>query len=402
MKKSVIRKLDKKGLCIGCGLCEAICGAENVNMVLLKDGFYHPNIKSIRKESELIIKNICPGLNIVNDIIFSKNERIWGKIECLFTGFSTDTEIREKGSSGGIGSAIANYLIKKKIIDAALQVGGNDSNYLNNTLRISKTRDDILKCASSRYAPALIFNRIFEFLKKKGGHYCFIGKPCDISALKNLLKEFPQYRKKIVLTVGIMCAGMPSFNATDKLINDCNPATPIKALKYRGDGWPGNFSFIDRNGKKFEISYQDSWGGVLGKHIHQRCKICPDAIGLQADIVIGDAWETVDGYPNFSERNGRSLIIVRTEKGLSFINKMNKDKAIKINSLPISKIKFMQPYQYKRRKYVGARVLAYTFAKGKILNFKNLLLSHNAIRENSFSVFKEFIGSFKRFISKNY
>src|SRR3712207_7050821 len=38
-----------------------------------------------------------------------------------------------------------------------------------------------------------------------------------------------------------------------------------------------------------------------------RCKICPDGTGEFADIVCADAWYGKDGYPDFAEREGRSL-----------------------------------------------------------------------------------------------
>src|SRR5690349_16683242 len=111
--KGVIDGIYEDGLCLGCGLCESICGKASVEMKLQKDGFLRPVIKSeVNAKDEAIIKDICPGLNIVNDLHFNEDERIWGKIEDLYSGFSTDKEIRTKGSSGGMISAIAIYLLE--------------------------------------------------------------------------------------------------------------------------------------------------------------------------------------------------------------------------------------------------------------------------------------------------
>jgi coenzyme F420 hydrogenase subunit beta len=37
------------------------------------------------------------------------------------------------------------------------------------------------------------------------------------------------------------------------------------------------------------MSYADSWGGILSRHVQFRCKICPDGTGGFADVVCADA-----------------------------------------------------------------------------------------------------------------
>ena len=191
---SVIERLKKDDLCIGCGLCESICGKEAVEMKLDKDGFFRPEVKTINSEKESIIDKICPGKNIVNDAPFKSNENIWGRIEKLYSGYSTDTEIRKLGSSGGIVSGLAIYLLENKVVDSVLQVGSDIHDYERNTLNISKNRKDVLKCSSSRYAPALIFDNFFDILNSNQDIFCDIGKPCDVSGLKNFLNEYPEFK----------------------------------------------------------------------------------------------------------------------------------------------------------------------------------------------------------------
>jgi coenzyme F420 hydrogenase subunit beta len=397
---SDIIAIDKAGLCLGCGLCESVCGKDNVEMKLLSDGFFHPVVKHVVKEKEEIISRICPGVNVINDIPFTKEESVWGHIDNLWSGYSTDDEIRTKGSSGGIVSAIAIYLLENGLVDGVMQVGGDTDDYQRNALKISRSRSDVLNCASSRYAPALIFDKIFEILDQDEKVYCFIGKPCDISALKNFLDEYPRYVNRITLTVSIMCAGLPSFNGTLSIINGFKAIEPVKNLVYRGNGWPGYFSFIDKTGSAFQKSYNDSWGKTLNKHLKFRCKVCPDGIGIQADIAVGDAWETNDGYPDFAEKDGQSLIISRTTKGSDLLKKAAAESKMLIEDLNISKIRLMQPYQYGRRTKVGARVLAFMLVKRKMLNYKNLHVFENFRLVKVKALISEFYGTFKRLLTK--
>lgn len=396
---NIIDKIYNKGLCLGCGLCESVCGKESVEMQLQDNGFFRPVVKTtVTKENEEIIENICPGINIINDISYNESQNIWGKIEKSYKGYSTDKEVRTYGSSGGMVSAIAIYTLENSLVDAVLQVGGDKEDYHRNTLKISRNKKDILECASSRYAPALIFDKIFDILNSGEETYCFIGKPCDISALKNLLNKYPNYKSRFKLYVSIVCAGIPSFGGTDSIIKEFNAHEPVKNLVYRGNGWPGYFSFIDKDEKEFQMTYNDSWGKRLGRHVHMRCKICPDGIGLQADIAVGDAWETIDGYPDFTEREGNSLIIARTKCGVEVLTAMEINGFAIYEDLKEETIAAMQPFQYKRRLRFGIRTLAVMIAKRIKVNYQNVSIIKNTMHLNVEILAKEFWGMFKRAI----
>lgn len=87
-----------------------------------------------------------------------------------------------------------------------------------------------------------------------------------------------------------------------------------------GEVWPGNFCAKFENGDKYEVSYNDSWGKILGKSLGFRCKICPDGIGMLADVAVGDSWNTKDGYPDFTESDGKCFCMIRTDKGQQIMN----------------------------------------------------------------------------------
>ncbi|MCU7548270.1 Coenzyme F420 hydrogenase/dehydrogenase, beta subunit C-terminal domain [Chitinophagaceae bacterium LB-8] len=398
MSNSVISEIDRSGLCLGCGLCEAVLGKENCTMQLRDDGFFHPQFKRLDKKSERVINEICPSINVRNEYELKKDERIWGKIIQLYEGFSADQEVRAKSSSGGVVSALAIYLLEHKKVDAVLHVGGDADDYQQNKLRKSYDREDVIRNNSSRYAPALMFSDIFEILNQSDEIFCFIGKPCDIAALKNFLRVYPTYQDRFKLTISIVCAGMPSFNGTRKLISDFHPQVPIKNLSYRGNGWPGYFSFSDNSGKVYSKSYNDSWGKVLNRHLCFRCKICPEGIGLLADIAIGDAWETKNGYPDFTEKEGNSLVITRTAIGQQVVDELINDEAIFCKSLPVEKLRLMQPFQYRRRKYAGMRIIAAMIAKQFLFRFHNLYIYRNLEFKSPKRLMKEFLGTFKRAI----
>jgi coenzyme F420 hydrogenase subunit beta len=399
MASQLMQKVDNEKLCLGCGFCEAVYGKENCSMKIGADGFFHPYFTSIDDSKEEILARICPSLNVVHEGKLSKEERIWGRIVGLYEAYSTDQEIRKMSSSGGVITGLAVFVLDSKVADGILHVGGDPKDYFNNKLKISKNRSEILSNSSSRYAPALVFNDLFDILNETSDIYCFIGKPCDVAALRNFLQVFPQYKDRFSLTISIFCAGIPSFRGTEQLIEEFLPVRPVSQVVYRGEGWPGLFSFRDAEGKRFSKTYNESWGKVLNRNLSFRCKICPEGIGMLADIAVGDAWETVDGYPNFSEKDGYSVAVTRTEPGERLMQSALKAGYLKGKPINKDRLAIMQPFQYKRRKYVAARLLAAILVKGIRFNFVELALTRNVFSSSLKTALREFQGTFRRALS---
>lgn len=381
-------------LCLGCGLCSAI--SEKCEMRLNPHGFYEPILTEISQQEEKLISRICPSINITCNREHN-NTSVWGNVILASNAWAVDENIRKSSSSGGVTSALAIYLLESHRVDAILHVGVCENDYLHNTLHISKSKKDILKRNASRYAPALVFDKIFEILDKNNDTYAFIGKPCDIAGLKNLILVYPQYKDRIKYFLSIFCAGMPSYNATVKAINTFgNTSKPI-SLQYRGNGWPGYFTVKFEDGTTSKMTYNESWGKILGKELGLRCKICPDGIGLLADISSGDSWNTKDGYPDFTESDGRNFCFIRTKAGKELFESAIKDGYIIDEILDIDEVRNMQNYQYTRRHYVGWRIVAIQLLTRKILSFKNIGYIRMALSSNLLKGIKESLGTVKRF-----
>jgi coenzyme F420 hydrogenase subunit beta len=118
------------------------------------------------------------------------------------------------------------------------------------------------------------------------------------------------------LVLTFFCAGTPSTRGTLNLLDELDVKPDrVKTLHYRGEGWPGKFRVTtDQQAESKTLSYKESWG-KLTAYRPLRCNLCPDGLGRVADISCGDAWDKYeeDGDP------GRSLILVRTEKGRAIL-----------------------------------------------------------------------------------
>lgn len=392
-----INKIINSGLCLGCGLCESISTSDKCEMKLDDNGFYYPSFKKrLTEQEKKSILLCCPAINVNG----TGEKKVWGEVKLVSESWANDFALRKAASSGGVISALAIHLLKTKKVDGILHVGLKKDSYIYNELKISKTADDVILNIGSRYAPSLVLGRIKQILDKTTDIFAFIGKPCDIAGIKNLVEVNPEYNNRIVFYIGIFCAGMPSLNGTKKMIKFANTEEAPVSLKYRGDGWPGYFEVNYKNSPTFKLSYNESWRTVLSKYVGFRCRICPDGIGLLADIVVGDSWSTKDGFADFEERDGRSFVLIRTSKGDGLFEDAVANSEIQSNPLELGMIKQMQQYQHKRRMLVGYRLIPVQILTGFILNFRRLGIWNLMLKANPKSGLLNMIGTGRRFIFK--
>lgn len=389
----MIEKIKKHHLCMGCGLCASVLGTEKCEMRLNEEGFYEPNvIQPLSSSESKQVKKLCPGIRVVA----KAHKGVWGSMLSICEGWAADAAIRHKAASGGVVTSLAICAIEQHLVDAVLQVGVRDDSYLYNELRVSRSKEDVLRNAQSRYAPALVLHRIKEIFDSSTETFAFVGKPCDIAAMKNFTRLYPQYAGRVRYYISIFCAGMPSYNATIKTWQMSGHQDEPSSLKYRGDGWPGNFIARFADGSSFQLSYNESWGKILGRHVGFRCKICPDGIGMLADVAVGDSWNTMDGYPDFTESDGRSFCMVRTATGDRLMQVALTNGYIETKTLDIKQIKDQQAYQYKRRKLEGWRLIPVQLMTGGLLHFKGLAIWRQALSANVKVGFRNMKGTYKR------
>lgn len=379
-------RILKNDLCIGCGLCSAVAGSEV--MRLDEKGFYKPDLSRMSSTDQEAVATICPGIN-VSDVF--KHDSVWGRMIDVVKAWSRDPVIRFKASSGGVVSSLAIYLLESGKVDGILHVGADDSDFPHNRLYVSHTREEVIRRSSSRYAPAPVFDEI-AFLLNNKEHYAFIGKPCDIAGMKNFLSLHPEYEGRIAYYIAIFCAGIPPYSASMKAIDTFDVDDKPVSLRYRGDGWPGYFKVTYAGGTTRQMTYDESWGKILGRELGFRCKICPDGIGLLADIATGDAWNTENGYPVFEEKEGENFVFVRNEKGSVLMSNAAEAGYIQMLPVPKDEIRQIQPYQFTRRMLSAWRVSAVNLYTCGLLKFRGV----TPRREGLVKGLKEMAGTVKR------
>jgi coenzyme F420 hydrogenase subunit beta len=322
---------------------------------------------------------------------------LWGPIQACRTGHAIDADLRQHASSGGVISALLTYLLASKTVDYVIQVGAASASPLDNLTVISTTAENVYDAAGSRYAPSSPLANIQEHLASPG-RFALVGKPCDIAAMRAMARTDARIDEKIPVMISFFCAGVPSRRGTEKILEALKVVEKdVVDFRYRGDGWPGFATARKADGSESRMSYADSWGNILSKHVQFRCKICPDGSGGLADIVCGDAWESdAQGYPAFAERDGQSLILSRTARGEELVGKAMAAGAIAGEGLDVSRIALMQPSQAFRKKMVLSRLAAMAVGLRSVPNYKNLNLFKAALAGGVLQNLKNFLGLLRR------
>jgi coenzyme F420 hydrogenase subunit beta len=348
-------------LCTGCGLCAGVSDGA-ITMGIDGTGFSRPMQRgAVTAQAERAITAACPGAIVSpwDRMTAAEVHPSWGPYSSCATGHATDDAVRFAGSSGGMLSALAIHALETGMVDAVLHVRGDGSEPLTNRATVSRNRGEVIAAAGSRYGPSPVLETIGGLLAGEQ-RFLFIGKPCDVSALRQLGVVDARVAARFPYMLSFFCGGMPSVKGSEAIVRamGIDPAA-LTAFRYRGMGWPGTASATDASGRSAEMSYEESWGRHLSSRVQYRCKICPDAVGGVADIAGADAWYGGEsGYPKFDQRDGRSLVMVRSRAGEALLASALAAGRCVTEPLPVTEIDLMQPSQARRKRLVRARTLA--------------------------------------------
>lgn len=365
-------------LCTGCGACYYACPKGNVHLTNIETIGIRPDIApgSCTDCTQCTTcLSLCPGYSLNGNLVTQHRspnghaDQEFGLALEIWEGHATDPEIRYRGSSGGVLSALALYCLEREDMSFVLHSATIEQQPWLNTTVQSRTRGEILARAGSRYAPASPCDGLAT-IEASDRPCVFIGKPCDTAAVFKLRTERPALNRNLGLVLSFFCAGTPSTKGTLDLLKDLNVETEfVSQLRYRGEGWPGSFKVSCKDGGDRSFSYQQSWGH-LSHYRPLRCQLCPDGLGRIADISCGDAWNRFDrtGDP------GRSLVIVRTERGREILHRAMAANYLQLSPATAANVLAAQPNLLQKRRELFGRLAALRMFLVPVPSFRGFCL----------------------------
>jgi len=364
---------------MGCGACAATCPNHAVRLIDILDSGIRPIVdaQKCRQCGQCVL--ICPGVRIVHQAFDRKTipqlRQSWGPILEVWEGYATDPEIRFKGSSGGVATALALYCLEREQVSGVLHVGTRSEAPLRNVAVFSRTREELLARTGSRYSPAAPCEK-FEWIQEAAHPSVFIGKPCDVVAVRKLQAVNSPREKKVSLAISIFCAGMPATRGTHDLLKVLGvKPEQVEEVRYRGCGWPGatTVRLKGADGRTRRMTYAESWGNILCNCTQFRCRLCPDSTGEFADISCGDPWyrEIQPG------EDGWSLVLVRTERGRDILHSAMNADSVKLERVDPGTVPRSQEALLRRRRHLWGRLLMMQMMRIPIPHYAGFSLFSN-------------------------
>ena len=395
-----VETIVSRGLCIGCGLCVSVVGDDSLQMMLTSAGRLRPTVlKRLNKSSMDKVRAVCPGVRVTGPQATGKMHPVWGPIRTTHRGWATDPDVRFRAAAGGSLTALGNYLLDSGKVDRVLHVRASKDNPLLTDGLVSKSSEEVISGAQSRYGPAAPLVHVNRLLDE-GLTFAVIGKPCDVAAIRNLQRIDTRAVKQIPYCLTIFCGGLPTSHTAEKItrFHGVEPHQ-VDVFRFRGNGWPGPTRVQTKSGETYDVSYDAAWfdeSFPWSYDIQFRCKICPDAIGELSDVACPDGWIMRDGKPIHEEAPGVNIFVARTEAGEALVADAKAAGAIELDNFDVDELDAMHGDHIPRKVGNPARIAALRLAGEPAPEFRNFRLWWTLLHAGVRRQIVAFFGTWKR------
>lgn len=302
--------------CTGCRACEQICPQKCICMKEDNEGFLIPIIDYDACLNCGMCKIRCPQNALAK--LNNRNSRV-------YAAKLNDKMTLSKSTSGGIFSAIAlaAFAEDSYVFGAAYD---DDLNVVHTCIN---SENELYILQGSKYVQSdvkytyLEVKKLLEAEKK----VIYSGTPCQIAGLKSYLNN--SYEN--LLTVDLICHGVPSPLIFKKYIGWLSKKRKsiIKHYTFRSkakQGWGVNhFYYCSDKRTWYGFARTDPYykNFLLGNTYRESCYTCRYSnLNRVSDITLGDFWGIETCHPEFTDKNGVSVVLLNTEKAELFFNKL--------------------------------------------------------------------------------
>lgn len=349
-----IRAVVEHGLCIGCGLCEALAPGRWRMAMTHQERLRPMPLVPEDDAADAAILAACPGAVAEATAEGEQTDPVWGSYTHMGEAWAGDPDIRFRAATGGVLTALGVHLLRSGQAAFILHCAADPEKPMRSAWVMSETPAEVVARAGSRYGPSDTLAGLNHALERRQP-FAIIAKPCDAGAVRARAKSDPRIGELVVAVLVMVCGGASDLGKSRALLDEYGlDEGEVTLFRYRGFGNPGPTRVETRDGRAFEKTYLDLWEDESGWRIQSRCKICPDAIGEAADIAAADIWP---GGAPVGEDEGFNGIITRSPRGQALM-----ENAVAAGDLVLGRVHTprdyddFQPHQLRKKRHVAARL----------------------------------------------
>ncbi|MDH3532387.1 MAG: Coenzyme F420 hydrogenase/dehydrogenase, beta subunit C-terminal domain [Gammaproteobacteria bacterium] len=281
-------------------------------------------------------------------------DEIWGHYVLMRYAWAGDADARYRGSTAGVLSALGGFLIRSGQAAFVLHVGPDPDKPMRSRWYLSEDPDDVLARAGSRYGPTAPLAGLLTAIERDEP-FAIIAKPCDLSTVHRYAETAPRLDTLCVARLAMVCGGQSRLSKSRGVLDAIGVSeNEIALFRYRGFGNPGRTRIELKDGRCFEKTYLEQWQDESTWDLETRCKVCADALGEAADVVVADVWP--GGSPT-GEDEGLGGLIVRSSIGKALV-----DTAVAAGTIVLGdhitprQFDSLQPHQVRKKLALTSRL----------------------------------------------
>lgn len=304
---------QKTNMCIGCGMCMAICPSSAIQMQPDEHGFLRPAVDAaVCTDCGLCVRK-CPA---------STPPQTSEHTDVL-TGYAKDRALLPLSSSGAIFPVLAAEIIRR----GGVVFGAAFDEHFDVVHTAAESVAGLSALCSSKYVQGRIPSDCYPQIKAAltaGRWVYFGGLPCQAAALKSYLGR--DY--ETLITQDTACHSVPSPLVWDgykeELEKQYGGKLTAFSFRNKANGWEAyHICAAFENGREFvqpaaENPYQR--GFIKGLYSRSSCFACKfKGVARCSDITLADYWGVKGIQPDAYNPQGTSLILIHSEKGRSLL-----------------------------------------------------------------------------------